>query len=118
MQAYTLNLAPVKGLWVTLAPFMATYNHQKHPRLFINIPQGFKTNLDSVPRIPIVYLWLKNRTFAAAAIHAWMYANPDRFPRRMADDYFLLLMKNEGVRKRYRYPIYWAVRLFGSNYRK
>ena len=118
MRVSTITLQPAGKYWVVETPYMAVYKHPEHPRLFVNIPQGFKTNLDSVPRIPIIYTWLKNRTMAAAAIHDWMYMHSSRFTQKMADDYFLLLMELEGVRARYRYPIYWGVRLFGASYRK
>ncbi|TXH11206.1 MAG: DUF1353 domain-containing protein [Hyphomicrobiaceae bacterium] len=77
----------------------------------VNIPNGFITDLDTIPRVPIFYGWLKNRTAAAAVWHDFLYTRG--YDRKWADDQFLHLMKQEGVHKRYRLPIYWGVRLFG-----
>lgn len=82
-----------------------------------SIPPGFVTDFDSVPRIPIVYWLLKNRTTFAAAHHDFFYASGA--DRKAADNEFLRMMKIEGVRRRYRLPIWLAVRLFGwVRYRK
>ncbi len=83
-----------------------------HKKFTVNIPNGFNTDLDTIPRIPIFYQWLKNRTVTAAAWHDFFYSSG--YPRKWADEMFLYLMEKEGVRKRYRLPIYWGVRLFGQ----
>jgi hypothetical protein len=77
------------------------------------IPSGFVCDLDSVPReILLVHAWMKGRTRTAAVLHDALYRNG--IDRELADKAFLRAMKLEGVRKRYRLPIYWAVRLFGG----
>lgn len=76
------------------------------------IPVDFECDLDSVPRhAGPLYAWMKGRTKLAAIVHDYCYRN--RVPRKEADQYFLEVMEWECVRKRYRLPIYWAVRLFG-----
>lgn len=88
--------------------------HPKNPNsdvINLNIPNGFITDLDTIPRVPIIYGWLKNRTAIAAAWHDYLYQSG--FNRKWADQAFLYLMEKEGVRRRYRLPIYWGVRLFG-----
>jgi hypothetical protein len=81
------------------------------------VPIGFKTDLDSVPRIPIFYMLFKGRTRCAAIVHDYLYSRG--FDRKAADEIFLQLMELERVRRRYRLPIYAAVRVFGwSRYKK
>lgn len=77
------------------------------------VPAGFKTDLDSVPRLPLIHSWLKGRTKAAALLHDYLYSI--RYERKLADDLFLEVMRLEGVKDRYALPIYWAVRLFGGS---
>lgn len=84
--------------------------------LFGVVPAGFVCDLDSVPRIPVFYEWLKNRTVIAAVIHDWLYYMGAL--KETADLAFLAAMKMEGVRFRYRWPIYWGVKYFGNAYRK
>lgn len=79
--------------------------------LGVKVPKGFKTDLDSIPRIPIFYQWLKGRTVIATIVHDYLYSV--KHDRKEADMIFTKLMKLTGVRGRYRYPIYWAARLFG-----
>ena len=79
--------------------------------LGIKVPEGFTSDLDTVYRVPIFYQWLKGRTVIATIIHDYLYSI--KYDRKEADKIFLKIMKITDVRKRYRYPIYWAVRLFG-----
>lgn len=74
-------------------------------------PQGFETDLDSVPRIPILHAWLNSRATKSAVIHDTLYWR--REDRKHADEVFLSAMKTEGVQPWRRFPIYWAVRSFG-----
>ncbi len=77
------------------------------------IPAGFECDLDTVPReLGALFAWFKGRATLAAIVHDWRYQH--RFNRRKADKEFLAVMAWEGVRKRYRIPIYWAVRIFGG----
>jgi hypothetical protein len=76
------------------------------------IPEDFTTDLDSVPRIPVIYTLLKSRATVASILHDYLYSI--RTDKKIADNLFLQAMKNTGVKRRYRYPIYWAVVLFGK----
>ena len=78
----------------------------------IRMPHGFESDLDTIPRVPFFYAWLKNRTAAAAVWHDFFYKSG--YPRVWADAAFLALMVEEGVKKRYRLPIFWGVRIFGG----
>jgi hypothetical protein len=78
----------------------------------ITVPEGFIFDWDSVPRLPLVYMFLKNRTKAAAAIHDYLY-EVKPVTRRKADILFLRAMRDEGVKWYYRFPIYAGVRIGG-----
>lgn len=98
--------------WKTIEP-VSFCIHTKFARVIVEIDAGFITDLDSVPReVPIAHAWLKGRTRTAAVLHDAMYRGG--VDRELADAVFLRAMKLEGVKARYRYPIYWAVRLFGG----
>lgn len=84
------------------------------PASEVTVPVGYKTDFDSVPRIPIFYAVFKNRTRFAAVIHDYLYSIGHN--RKDADRIFLAAMEAEGIRRRYRLPIYWAVRIFGKRY--
>ena len=77
----------------------------------IEIPAGFVSDLDSVPRVPIFHTIFKGRAVESALLHDYLLSIGT--DRNLADKIFLQAMVAEGVRKRYRLPIYWAVRLFG-----
>ena len=87
----------------------AFYYH--HPDGTISVPPGFIFDFDSVPRIPFAYAWLKGRARRSAAIHDWMYYA--QYGRKRADRVFLQAMKDEGVPRRHRWPLYMAVRSGG-----
>jgi hypothetical protein len=79
------------------------------------IEAGFVCDMDSVPReAGIFHAIFKGRARTAAVIHDALYRSG--IDRELADAAFIRAMKLEGVRKRYRYPIYWAVRLFGGEF--
>lgn len=82
-------------------------------------PADMVTDLDSVPRIPLIYSRLKLRAVKAAIIHDALYFYGVTAPggrqvtRAEADRVMLEAMKVEGVPRRWRWPIYAGVRLGG-----
>lgn len=114
----TVNLTRVGTLWRVNGDHIRTMPPVKpgDPHFDVRMPDGFITDLDSVPRVPIFYSWLKNRTVAAAAWHDYLCSAG--YPLAWADAMFLQDMKAEGVKNRYRKPIYWGVRIFGAAYHK
>ena len=78
----------------------------------IKVPSGFETDLDSVPRVPVVYAGFKGRATKSAVLHDYLCEKPG-FPRKKADQIFLDAMKDEGVPWRHRWPVYLAVRGYG-----
>lgn len=83
----------------------------------ITVREGFVFDGDSVPRIPGVYAFAKGRAEQAACLHDWLYRHQAvcgrRITRKEADVAMLEAMVEEGVARRHRWPIYWAVRAGG-----
>jgi hypothetical protein len=83
----------------------------------ITVPAGFVTDLASIPRVLWSLLPPHGRYAKAAIIHDWLYATGIG-GREYADNVFLEAMEVLGVPKLKRYPMFWAVRLFGQkNYK-
>lgn len=68
------------------------------------VPKGFKTDFDSVPRVPIVHSRYKGRSTKSAVIHDFLYhlVRQGRMERMLAERLYKLAMKDEGVPKNYR----------------
>jgi len=79
---------------------------------WVYVPEGFGTDLDSVPRVPGVHALAARRATASAVIHDWLYHRGA--DRAYADRVFLEAMQNEGVDPVMARLIYIAVRLFGG----
>jgi hypothetical protein len=94
--------------WRITSPLMYFSNHN----LTVVVPTGFVTDLDSIPRIPIIYAALKGRAVKSAIIHDYLYR--EQRGKRFADALFLQAMKDEGIAAGWRYAIYWGVCLGGS----
>ena len=76
------------------------------------IPAGFVSDLDSIPRIPVIHAMFKGRTRIAALYHDYLYAT-GVVDRRTADRLFYDVMKAEGVLERHRKVIYRVIRIAG-----
>lgn len=77
------------------------------------VPQGFKTNLASIPRI----LWpllspSHSDLMAPSIVHDWFYTT-HYFDRRKSDLIFYSMLLENGSSKPRAYSMYYAVRLFG-----
>jgi len=76
----------------------------------VTVPDGYQTDLASIPRI-FRMLFVKNGKHRPAAVpHDYLCRLGLEFPRRVADKIFLEAMKVCGVSRWQRYPMYWAVR--------
>ncbi len=76
------------------------------------VPKGLVTDLDSVPRIPLVYALFKSRSTLAALLHDHLYKT-GMYSRKEADDAFYAAMIWEGVEPWAALVIHRAVRIFG-----
>ena len=93
--------------WVLTKPLV----YQTQSSAKFEVPVGHSTDLDSVPRIPFVYAYLKGRAVRSAVLHDYLYSM--YFPRKQADKIFLAAMKEEGIGFFRRHVIYRGVRMFG-----
>ncbi|WP_067101820.1 lytic transglycosylase domain-containing protein [Marinomonas atlantica] len=110
MQSQMPKLSPIPSSesWVLLEEWHYTALDGER----YSVPAGFVTDLDSVPRIPVVYAMYKGRIRAAAVLHDWLYRNA--YPRNKADR--LLAEAGElldGVSQDVAEAIYTGVHLFG-----
>jgi hypothetical protein len=76
------------------------------------VPAGFITDFDSVPRLPLVHWLLKGRTKFSPVVHDYYYESK-AVSRKEADRIFLKAMYYEGIPWYLRYPIYYGVRIGG-----
>lgn len=81
----------------------------------IVIPEGFETDLASVPRIPVVYLAVGGRGHKAAVLHDWLYSTA-MFSRLVCDQYFYHALRESGVNYIYANAMYAGVRVGGGSY--
>lgn len=98
--------------WVTLRPFGYDVGEEGSGDT-VDVEIGFTTDFASVPRM----LWWAMPRWGkygnAAVIHDWLYWNQN-CSRPAADAIMLEAMGVVSVPVWQRYPIYWAVRLFGG----
>ena len=88
----------------------------------VHVPEGFITDLDSVPRLPLVYWLAKGRTVLATLPHDWLYVAARLTPdpasppvtREQADRVMRAAMLDEGVAWPWRRLIYRAIRVGGA----
>ena len=82
---------------------------------YVYIPEGFKTDLASVPRIFWSIIPPFGRYTDASVLHDFLYrTQPDWCSKDRADEIFLNYMKKSGVPTWKRTVMYTAVRLFGK----
>lgn len=83
----------------------------------ITVPEGFETDFASVPRLPLAYWMMGNVAHKAAVVHDYLYRTGS-VPKEVADKIFREAMETTGVWAWRRWPMYWAVSLFGGpNYK-
>lgn len=78
----------------------------------IAVPQGFRTDFASVPRLALIFSVLGDIAHQASVIHDWLYY-AGLYMRRESDLILLEAMKETGIATWRRYPIYWGVRMGG-----
>ena len=78
----------------------------------INVPIGFHTDFASIPRLLWVILPRWGKYGNGAVIHDWLYWDQKR-DRDEADNILLEAMGVLEVSPWQKYPIYWAVWIFG-----
>jgi Protein of unknown function (DUF1353) len=97
------------GQWLLLRPL--AYQSDLAGRIF-TVPVGFRTDLASVPRLPLAYLLAGGRASEAAVVHDFLYRS-HLVPRRLADGVFREAAAVTGVPAWLRWLMWAAVRAFG-----
>ena len=103
-------------IWKLASPFFIQIDDDK-----LEIPVGFVTDFDSVPKLPVVYLTLAGSGKRASVGHDFLYSNksPERFKvlgRRWADRFFWAAMIMEGVDYKIADLKYAGVRIGGESH--
>jgi hypothetical protein len=110
-----LRLQLVEGdgeKWILDAPFI--YSSDVLDRI-VTVPEGFTTDLASVPRLPVVYLLTGATGNEAAVVHDFLYTTRP-CSRKDADEVFYEAVLASGVPK-WRAWIMWAgIRAGGSSH--
>lgn len=83
----------------------------------IEVPEGFYTDLASVPRVPLIYTLWGNRAHHEAVLHDYLY-RIDAKPAAtydQANEVFLEAMKERGKSWFVSRPMYWGVCIGGRD---
>ena len=80
----------------------------------IKVPEGFETDLASVPRLPFVYLAVGNTGHKAAVLHDWLYAT-NYYDRAKCDLLFYHALRESGIGYWNANAMYLGVRIGGSS---
>ena len=80
-----------KGRWRLLADL----HYESDIGGDIMVPDGFETDLASVPRLPLAYMLTGGKANAAAVVHDYLYASR-QFPRSKADAIFYEAIRASG----------------------
>lgn len=80
----------------------------------VTVPVGFECDMASVPRLPFAYWLFGGVADEAAVLHDYAYSGLLGVTRKQADELFNEAMKASGTAAWRRYPMTWAVRLFGG----
>ena len=96
------------GEWLVLAPLRY---HSDTLRAVVHVPAGFKTDLASVPRLPLAYLVAGGHAPASAVVHDWLLETDTAWA--LAAKVFREAMAVEGVALWRRELMYSAVRVHG-----
>ena len=78
------------------------------------VPQGFKTDLASIPSLLHSLIPKTGKFNRASVLHDYFYRTPELgLTRGEADGLFLVAMRADGVRYTRRYAMYWSLRAAG-----
>lgn len=78
----------------------------------LTVPQGFVTDLASIPRLLYTVIPVNGKHRSAAILHDWLYET-QRLSREACDALFLEAMGASGVRWSLRWAMYMGVRVGG-----
>lgn len=100
--------------WLLKAPFQ--YSSDVLNRI-VTVPEGFQTDLASVPRLPVVYLLTGATGNEAAVVHDFLYTLQP-CTRKQADDVFYEAALSSGVPKWRAWMMWAGIRAGGGSHWK
>ena len=103
-----LKYSSGEQIWVVQRPLKY---HSEYLNTFVEVPEGFETDLASVPRLPMLYLFWGGKAHTEAVLHDYLFRS-DCVPSVSfmdANKVFLESMKSRGKPARIRYPMYYGV---------
>lgn len=92
------------------APLVFDSRHLSHP---VEVPTRFRTDLASVPRLPLVWMIAGGIGNQASVVHDYLYRERPDVARSVADAVFLEALLDTGVARWRAWAMYAAVRGFG-----
>lgn len=120
MSSFTSNiLLETTGIYSKGRPVVVVrrdfvfYKEYLGEKFAVAVPQGFATDMASIPRIFWPIFPPFGKYFKAAIVHDYLYQYPTLCTRKEADVIFLEAMKVSGVNKYVAGVMYAAVRLLG-----
>jgi hypothetical protein len=100
------------GRWILCKPLV--YQSDVAKQTF-TVPEGFETDLASVPRLPVVYLLTGDTARAAAVVHDYLYSER-KVSRKVADAVLREASEVSGVPAWRRWVMWVGVRIGGSSH--
>lgn len=100
------------GWWVLMAALV--YESDDAQRT-ITVPAGFRTDLASVPRMPVIYWLVGNTSSAAAVVHDYLYTS-GLVSRALADAVLREASMVTGVARWRRWLMWAGVRIGGARH--
>lgn len=92
------------------APLVFDSRHLSHA---VEVPTRFRTDLASVPRLPLVWMIAGGIGNQASVVHDYLYRLRPDVARSVADAVFLEALLDSGVSHWRAWAMYAAVRVFG-----
>jgi hypothetical protein len=101
------------GTWMVDAPLIYVSGHLN---AILIVPAGFRTDLASVPRIPVVFWLFGDRAHHESVVHDYLYRRDSapRVSRADADRVFLEAMRAKKKSAPLRWAMYAGVRMGGE----
>ncbi len=99
------------GQWILGAPLV--YDSVIAGRT-LTVPMGFRTDLASTPRLPVVYLLFGGVATRAAVVHDYLYSTGE-VPRKLADEVMREASEVIGVPWWRRWAMWAGVRVGGAS---
>jgi len=79
------------------------------------VPEGFHTDLASVPRVPVIYWLVGGRGHKAAVLHDWLYTTL-MFDQETCDKLFYYALRASDISHALAWAMYKGVRIGGHTY--